>query len=63
MILWSLLPLLLAGGLALGAGLVLLGAGGGGVRATLESWSLIEALLQWLEADRRQRACARCSRR
>jgi len=44
----SLLPLLLAGALALGLGYFFWETAVSGVRATLESWSLIETLLGWL---------------
>jgi hypothetical protein len=46
----SLLPLLLAGGLTLVLGYVYWEAAVAGVRAQLESWLLIEALLKWLES-------------
>ena len=46
----SLLPLLLAGGLTLVLGYVYWEAAVAGVRAQLESWLLIDALLKWLES-------------
>ena len=46
----SLAPLLLAGGLTLALGYFYWEPAVAGVRATLEAWSLIGALLQWLEA-------------
>lgn len=49
-ILLSLAPLLLAGGLALALGYFFWEPAVAGMRATLESWSLIEGLLKWLES-------------
>ena len=49
-ILLSLAPLLLAGGLALALGYFLWEPSVAGVRATLESWSLLGALLKWLDS-------------
>ena len=46
----SLAPLLLAGGLTLALGYYFWEPAVAGVRATLEGWALIGALLQWLEA-------------
>ena len=48
-ILLSLAPLLLAGGLALAMGYFFWEPAVAGVRATLESWSLLAALLKWLD--------------
>ena len=48
-ILLSLAPLLLAGGLALALGYFFWEPAVAGVRATLESWSLLAALLKWLD--------------
>ncbi|OYT84825.1 MAG: hypothetical protein CFE46_19420 [Burkholderiales bacterium PBB6] len=47
----SLLPLLIAGGLAVGLGYFFWEAAVAGVRASLESWSLIEAMLKWVDAS------------
>jgi hypothetical protein len=49
-ILLSLAPLVLAGGLALALGWFFWEPAVAGVRARLESWALIDALLHWLEA-------------
>lgn len=49
-ILWSLLPLLLASSLALVVGYYHWEAAVSGVRAFLEGWSLVVALLDWLDA-------------
>ncbi len=49
-ILWSLLPLLLAVGLVLGLGWMYWESTVAGVRDTLERWQLIHALLQWLDS-------------
>ena len=49
-ILLSLAPLLLAGGLTLALGWFFWEPAVAGVRATLEGWSLIEAFLKWLES-------------
>ena len=49
-ILLSLAPLLLAGGMTLALGWFFWEPAVAGVRATLEGWSLIEALLKWLES-------------
>jgi hypothetical protein len=46
----SLAPLLLAGGIKLAAGWFFWEPAVAGVRATLESWALTDALLKWLEA-------------
>ncbi len=46
----SLAPLLLAGGLTLALGWFFWEPAVDGVRATLQSWALIDALLKWLEA-------------
>ena len=48
-ILLSLAPLLLAGGLALALGYFFWEPAVAGVRATLESWSLLATLLKWLD--------------
>ena len=48
-ILLSLAPLLLAGGLALASGYFFWEPAVAGVRATLESWSLLAALLKWFD--------------
>jgi hypothetical protein len=45
----SLAPLLLAGGMTLALGYVFWEPAVAGMRATLEGWSLIDALLKWLE--------------
>lgn len=45
----SLLPLLIAGGLALGLGYFFWESAVAGVRASMESLSLVEALLDWLD--------------
>ncbi|HSI60777.1 MAG TPA: EI24 domain-containing protein [Ideonella sp.] len=45
----SLLPLLIAGGLSLGLGYFYWEAAVAGVRATLESWSLVESVLIWID--------------
>ena len=49
-ILLSLAPLLLAGGLTLALGWFFWEPAVAGVRATLEGWSLIDAFLKWLES-------------
>ena len=49
-ILWSLLPLLVAAGALLGLGWFYWEPAIDGVRSTLESWSLVAALLQWLDS-------------
>jgi Etoposide-induced protein 2.4 (EI24) len=49
-ILLSLAPLLLAGSLTLALGYFFWEPAVAGVRATLEGWALIDALLKWLEA-------------
>jgi Etoposide-induced protein 2.4 (EI24) len=49
-ILLSLAPLLLAGGLTLALGYFYWEPAVAGMRATLEGWSLIEGLLKWLES-------------
>ena len=49
-ILLSLAPLLLAGGMTLALGWFFWEPAVAGVRATLEGWSLIEAFLKWLES-------------
>lgn len=49
-ILLSLVPLVLAGGLAFALGYFFWEPAVAGVRATLESWALIDALLKWLDA-------------
>lgn len=46
----SLLPLLVAAVLAFGLGYFFWEAAVAGVRATLESWSLVESLLKWLDS-------------
>jgi len=46
----SLLPLLIAGGLAVGMGWLFWTDAVSAVRDTLESWSLIEAMLKWLDS-------------
>ena len=46
----SLAPLLLAGGLTLALGWFFWEPAVAGTRATLESWSLLDALLKWLES-------------
>ncbi len=48
-ILLSLVPLVLAGGLAFALGCFFWEPAVAGVRATLESWALVDALLKWLE--------------
>ena len=48
-ILWSLLPLLIAGGACFAVGLAYWEAAVAAVRATLEQWSLVSALLHWLD--------------
>ncbi len=48
-ILWSLLPLLIAGGACFAVGLVYWEAAVAAVRATLEQWSLVSAFLHWLD--------------
>jgi Etoposide-induced protein 2.4 (EI24) len=45
----SLLPLLIGSGLAVGAAWLYWEAAVAGVRATLESWSLLDAAMRWLE--------------
>ena len=47
----SLLPLLIAGGLALVLGYFFWEAAVATVRATLESWSLVESMLKWLDGS------------
>jgi hypothetical protein len=49
-ILWSLLPLAVAGGAAFALGWLYWEAAVAGMRAALEQWSLLQAALQWLEA-------------
>ncbi len=49
-ILWSLLPLVLAGGAVFGLGWLYWEATVSTVRATLEQWSLVAALMQWLDS-------------
>jgi hypothetical protein len=49
-ILWSLLPLLLVGAVTGGLGFVYWEDAVSSVRAALERWSLVAALLQWLES-------------
>jgi hypothetical protein len=46
----SLLPLLVAAALAFGLGYFFWEAAVAGVRATLESWSLVESFLKWLDS-------------
>ena len=46
----ALAPLLLAGGLALALGYFFWEPAVAGVRATLEGWSLLAALLKWLDS-------------
>ncbi len=48
-ILWSLLPLLVAGGGVFGLGWLYWEEAIAAVRATLERWSLVQAMLEWLE--------------
>jgi hypothetical protein len=50
-ILWSLIPLAVAGGLVFGLGWFFWEDAVGQVRSALEEWSLIEALLAWLDAN------------
>lgn len=47
--LWSLLPLALAGAAVLGLGWLYWESAVAAVRATLEDWALVAALLKWLE--------------
>jgi hypothetical protein len=49
-ILWSLLPLLVAGGLTAGLGWAYWESAVAGVRSGLEQWALIAALMQWLDS-------------
>lgn len=49
-LLWSLLPLVLAGGLLAGLGWAYWEDAVAGVRATLERWELLTVLLDWLSA-------------
>ena len=49
-ILWSLLPLLLAGGVVAGLGWAYWESTVAAVRASLEQWSLVGTLLQWLDS-------------
>lgn len=49
-VLWSLLPLVLAGLLVGGLGMAHWEAAVAGVRAMLEQWSLLESLMRWLSA-------------
>ena len=49
-ILWSLLPLLVAGGGVVGLGWFFWETSGAGVRGTLEQWSLVIAFGQWLDS-------------
>jgi hypothetical protein len=49
-LLWSLLPLLLAGALVAALGWAYWEAAVAGVRSTLEDWALIASLLRWLDA-------------
>ena len=49
-ILWSLLPLLLAVAVVLGLGWMYWESTVAGVRATLERWELLNAMFQWLES-------------
>lgn len=49
-ILWSLAPLLVAGGLAFAAGWFFWEDAVASVRATLEQWSLVAAAMQWLDS-------------
>ena len=46
----SLLPLLIGAGLAVGLGWLYWEAAVAGVRSTLESWSLVDAALKWVES-------------
>jgi len=49
-ILWSLLPLLLTGGTVLGLGWMYWETTVATVRATLEQWSLVATVMQWLDS-------------
>ena len=49
-ILWSLLPLLLTGGAVFGLGWLYWEITVAGVRATLEQWSLVMTVMQWLDS-------------
>ena len=49
-LLWSLLPLLLAGTAVFAGGWYFWEDAVSAVRASLESWALVEALLHWLDA-------------
>jgi hypothetical protein len=49
-ILWSLLPVVVAGGAVLALGWLFWEPVVAGVRATLERWQLVEAMLQWLDS-------------
>lgn len=49
-ILWSLLPIVAAGGTVLALGWLFWEPVVAGVRATLERWQLVEAMLQWLDS-------------
>jgi hypothetical protein len=49
-VLWSLLPLLIAGGVTFAAGWAYWEAAVAGVRGTLEQWSLLAATMQWLDS-------------
>lgn len=50
LILWSVAPLLVAGGLTFAAGWFYWEEAVAGVRATLEQWALVAAALQWLDS-------------
>jgi Etoposide-induced protein 2.4 (EI24) len=49
-ILWSLLPLLVAGGAVFGLGWLYWELAVSTVRATIEQWSLVASLMQWLDS-------------
>lgn len=49
-ILWSLLPVVVAGGAVLALGWLFWEPVVAGVRATLERWQLVDAMLQWLDS-------------
>jgi len=49
-ILWSLLPLLVAGGAVFGLGWMYWELAVSGVRATIEQWLLVASLMQWLDS-------------